>query len=114
MEGSRFVRAALRQSWPRSSEQDSARVKWTAAGLVGCDIRALGVTEGGRSPTGVTSSARRKSHAAAAMGERVEVSLVGRAPVKARMRAPLIVEGEVAADRGARLADAVVGFQIVE
>jgi hypothetical protein len=40
--------------------------------LILCDIRALGVTEGGRSPTGVMPSARRKIHAAAASGDGVK------------------------------------------
>ena len=46
------------------------------------------------------------------MRQPVEVGLVGRAPVKARMGPALVVEGEVPADRGARRADSVVGPQV--
>jgi hypothetical protein len=60
------------QSWFRSSEQDSAKAKWTAAGVGPLQFRARGVTEGGRSPTRDTSCARRKSHAAAARGDGVK------------------------------------------
>src|SRR3954470_2633892 len=41
-----------------------------------------------------------------------EVGLVRRLPVKARMRSPSIVEGQVSADRGPGLADRVVGPEI--
>src|SRR5687767_5631159 len=41
-----------------------------------------------------------------------EVGLVRRLPVKARMRPPAIVEGQVAANRGTGFADGVVGPQI--
>jgi DNA ligase D-like protein (predicted 3'-phosphoesterase) len=64
--------ADKRQSWFRSSEQDSAKAKWTAAGVGTLQFRARGVTEGGRSPTRDTSCARRKSHAAAARGDGVK------------------------------------------
>src|SRR5271156_1196039 len=60
------------QSWSRSFEQDSAKVKWTAARVGPLQFRARGVTEGGRSPTGDTSCARRKIHAAAARGDGVK------------------------------------------
>src|SRR3954447_12743702 len=42
----------------------------------------------------------------------VEVGLIGRGPVKARMGPAPIVEGEVPADRGAGRADGVVGPQV--
>ena len=67
----RFARAEV-ESWSRSSEQDSAKAKWTAAGVGPLQFRARGVTEGGRSPTGDTSCARRKIHAAAARGDGVK------------------------------------------
>ena len=67
----RFARAEV-ESWSRSSEQDSAKAKWTAAGVGLLQFRARGVTEGGRSPTGDTSCARRKIHAAAARGDGVK------------------------------------------
>ena len=60
------------KSWSRSLEQDSAKVKWTAARVGPLQFRARGVTEGGRSPTGDTSCARRKIHAAAARGDGVK------------------------------------------
>ena len=60
------------ESWSRSFEQDSAKVKWTAARVGPLQFRARGVTEGGRSPTGDTSCARRKIHAAAARGDGVK------------------------------------------
>src|SRR3954471_24569981 len=41
-----------------------------------------------------------------------EVGLVRRLPVKARMRPSSIVEGQVSPDRGAGLADRVVGPEI--
>ena len=44
--------------------------------------------------------------------ERVEVSFIGCRAVKARVWSPAVVEGEIAADRSAGLADAVVGPQI--
>ena len=53
------------ESWSRLSGQDSAKVEWTAAGVGPLQFCALGVTEGGRSPTNGTSSARRNIHAAA-------------------------------------------------
>ena len=43
-----------------------------------------------------------------------EVGLVGRASVKARVRAPLVVKGQIPADGGARLGHAIVSAQIVE
>ena len=54
------ILAAVDESWSRLSGQDSAKVKWTAAGVCPLQFLALGVTEGGRSPTGDTSSATRK------------------------------------------------------
>ena len=51
---------AMMESWSRSFEQDSAKVKWTAARVGPLQFRARGVTEGWRSPTGDTSCARRK------------------------------------------------------
>jgi hypothetical protein len=60
------------QSWSRLFEQDSAKVKWTAARVGPLQFRPRGVTEGGRSPTGDTSRARRKIHAAAARGDGVK------------------------------------------
>ena len=60
------------QSWSRSFEQDSAKVEWTAARVGPLQFRARGVTEGWRSPTGDTSCARRKIHAAAARGDGVK------------------------------------------
>src|SRR5260370_12889401 len=42
----------------------------------------------------------------------VEVGAIRRPSVKARMRSLAVVEVEIAADRGARLADAVVGPEI--
>ena len=60
------------QSWSRLFEQDSAKVKWTAARVGPLQFRARGVVEGGRSPTGDTSCARRKIHAAAARGDGVK------------------------------------------
>ena len=42
----------------------------------------------------------------------VEVGVIRRSSVKARMRALAVVEVQIPADRGARLADAVVGPQI--
>src|SRR5271168_4244956 len=60
------------KSWSRSFEQDSAKAKWTAARVGPLQFRARGVTEGGRSPTGDTSCARRKIHAAAARGDGVK------------------------------------------
>ena len=60
------------ESWSRPFEQDSAKAKWTAARVGPLQFRARGVTEGGRSPTGDTSCARRKIHAAAARGDGVK------------------------------------------
>ena len=60
------------ESWSRSFEQDSAKAKWTAARVGPLQFRARGVTEGGRSPTGDTSCARRKIHAAATRGDGVK------------------------------------------
>ena len=45
------------------------------------------------------------------MRQRVEVGLVGRAPVKARIGPAPVVERQVPANRGTRLADGVVGPQ---
>src|ERR1700675_2134109 len=42
----------------------------------------------------------------------IEISLLRRSPVKAGVRTPPIVEVQISADRGARLADAVVSSQI--
>ena len=67
-----LVRIVHDQSWSRSFEQDSAEAKWTAARVGPLQFRARGVTEGGRSPTGDTSCARRKIHAAAARGDGVK------------------------------------------
>ena len=73
------------ESWSRSSEQDSAKAKWTAAGVGPLQFRARGVTEGGRSPTrrhvlrAAENSCRRRE------GRWCEVGLVRRAPVKAHM-----------------------------
>src|SRR5664280_1375615 len=47
-----------------------------------------------------------------AAGQRREVGFIGCRAVKARMWSPAIVEVQVAADRSAGLADAVVGVQI--
>ena len=47
-----------------------------------------------------------------AEGQRVEVGLIGRRLVKARMRPAAIVELEVAAERGTGLGHAFVGVQI--
>ena len=47
-----------------------------------------------------------------AEGQRGEVSLIGCHAVKARMRASLIVEPQIAADRSARITDAFIGPQI--
>jgi hypothetical protein len=67
------VIAGWLQSWSRSFEQDSAKAKWIAARVGPLQFRARGVTEGGRrSPTGDTSCARRKIHAAAARGDGVK------------------------------------------
>src|SRR5262245_40536689 len=44
--------------------------------------------------------------------QRVEVGLIGRASVKARMRPMAVVEVDVAAERSSRLVDAVIGPQI--
>ena len=44
--------------------------------------------------------------------QRVEVGLIGCPPVKARMRPPAIIEGQIAANRSASLGDTVVGPQI--
>ena len=61
------------ESWSRSFEQDSAKAKWIAARVGPLQFRARGVTEGGRrSPTGDTSCARRKIHAAAARSDGVK------------------------------------------
>jgi hypothetical protein len=65
------------KSWFRSSEQDSAKAKWTAAGVGPLQFRARGVAEGGRSATRDTSCARRKSHAAAARGDGVKEASSG-------------------------------------
>ena len=67
-----YIPKANGKSRSRSSEQDSAKAKWTAAGVGPLQFRARGVTEGGRSPTGDTSCARRKIHAAAARGDGVK------------------------------------------
>src|ERR1019366_7524193 len=66
---------------------------------------------GGRSPTRAASKSSRRSR------DRrddllAEVSLVRRAPVKARMRPLRIVKRQVAPNRPARLRDALVGAQI--
>ena len=53
----------------RLSEQSPAKDKWRPAVVPGLRDCALGVTEGARSPTAVTSSARRKIQAAAARGK---------------------------------------------
>src|SRR5271156_3835709 len=82
------------QSWSRSFEQDSAKVKWTAARVGPLQFRAA------------ENSCRRRE------GRWREVGLVRGAPVKARMRAPMIVKGQIATDRAARLADAIVGSQV--
>ena len=42
----------------------------------------------------------------------IEIGLIGRLPVKTGVWASPIVEVQISADRGARLADAVVGVQI--
>ena len=65
------VRGELRAG-PGCLDRSPAKVKWTAAGVCPLQFLALGMTEGGRSPTGDTSSARRKIHAAAARGDGVK------------------------------------------
>jgi hypothetical protein len=68
-----FDQVLVLKSWSRSFEQDSAKAKWIAARVGPLQFRARGVTEGGRrSPTGDTSCARRKIHAAAARGDGVK------------------------------------------
>ena len=47
-----------------------------------------------------------------AEGQRREVSLIGCHAVKARMRASRIVEAQIAADRSACIADALIGPQV--
>ena len=92
------------KSWSRLSAQDSAKAKWTAAG-----VGPLRFSRAGRA--GGASRARRKFHAAAArVGDRSKPrpacagqgSNAGAADCK----------GQIAANRGARLAHAIVGFQV--
>jgi hypothetical protein len=49
-----------------------------------------------------------------AEGQWREVGFIGCRAVKARVWSPAVIEVQVAADRSAGLADAVVGVQIVE
>jgi hypothetical protein len=44
--------------------------------------------------------------------QRIEVSLIGRLPVKARMRSPAVVKRQIAADRCPCLGNAFGGMQI--
>jgi hypothetical protein len=55
---------------------------------------------------------RRPGLSRPAEGQRVEVSLIGRALVKGRMRPPCIVEVEITADRLPGFFDGVIGVQI--
>src|SRR5664279_5453950 len=76
------------------------------AGL--CDFDAASE---GRSPTRAASKSSRRL---CRRRDRLqgEVGLIGRARVKARMRAPPVIKIQISAKRGARLEDAVVGAQI--
>src|ERR1700676_4831173 len=66
----------------------------------------------GRSPTRVTPRKRLRNSRCRDLRQGVEVGVIGRPSVKARMRTLAVVEVQIPADRGARLADAVVGPQI--
>ena len=66
-------------------------------------LRAFVVTEGGRSPTGVTPNARKNFACRRRDRLRGEVSLTRRAPVKARVRTALVVELDLSRDRTPRL-----------
>jgi hypothetical protein len=88
----------VRQSWLRFSERPPpAKVKWIAAGL--CPLRGSTILmrrrEGVARPE--LRQNRRDAHATAAMVCGPQVSLVRRAPVKARMRPLDIVKRQIAA-----------------
>src|SRR5260221_13846001 len=74
--------------------------------------RFRGVTQGGRSPTGVTPRKRWRKSCCRDLRQIAEVGVIGRSGVKARMRSLTVVEVEIAADRRTCLADAVIGLEI--
>ncbi len=76
--------------------------------------RFWGGTPGGRSPTRVTPQNRQRNSCCRDLRQAFEVGVIRRPSVKARMRALAVVEVQIAADRGTRLGDAVIGPQIVE
>src|ERR1700676_5254230 len=89
----------------------SRLISGTSAGsVVGCRFRG-GMPEG-RSPTRVTPRKRLRNSRCRDLRQVVEVGVIRRPSVKARMRTLAVVEVQIPADRGARLADAVVGPQI--
>src|ERR1700719_206685 len=71
-----------------------------------------GVTQGGRNPTGMRPRQWRRRSCCRKLRQVVEVSAIRRSRVKARMRTPAIVEVQISSERGACLADAVVGPQV--
>ena len=77
---------------------------------VGCHFR--GGTPGGRSPTRVTPRKWRRNSCCRCLRQVVEVGVIRRSGVKARMRPLAVVELQIPTDRGARLADAVIGPEV--
>src|SRR6266851_10186982 len=77
-----------------------------------CGLPFSGGTPGGRSPSRVAPRKRRRNSCCHSLRQMVEIGEIRRSSVKARMRALAIVEFQIAADRGACLADAVVGSEI--
>ena len=78
-----------------------------SCGAVGGAVRRPGVARPERRPTNGG-----EDHAAGALRQMVEVGLIRRPRVKARVRALSVVERQIPADRGACLGDAVVGSQV--
>src|SRR5215212_10578467 len=71
-----------------------------------------GGTPGGRSPTRVTPLETTRNSCCRDLRQVVEIGVIRRPSVKARMGALAVVEVQIPADRSARLADAIVGPQI--
>ena len=77
-----------------------------------CSVPLSGRHAGGRSPSAVTPRRRRRNSGCRALRQVREVGLLRGPRVEARVWAPAVVKIQIPAQRGTRVADAVVSSQI--